>query len=98
MTTRCVGRPLCVPTAWMRSSRSMPLVTLPKTTCLPSRWGAGACAGQTHAEQTGQKFELLMPKEMLKTWQLLAGNCLRVRMTRLGQMTKLGELWGAARM
>ena len=55
ITTRCVGRPLCVPTAWMRCSRSMPLVTLPNTTCLPSRWGAGACAGQTHASLTGPK-------------------------------------------
>lgn len=59
-TTRCVGRPLCVPTASMRRSRSMPLVTLPKTTCLPSRWGAGACAGRMHAELAGRKSQLLM--------------------------------------
>ena len=54
MTTCCLGRPLCVPTLSMRRSKSMPLVTLPKTTCLPSRWGAGACAEQMHAEHAGQ--------------------------------------------
>ena len=78
MTTRCVGRPLCVPTAWMRCSRSMPLVTLPKTTCLPSRWGVGACTARMHAEQTGwkspyaQATESHMPDEV---WENLETAC-----------------------